>query len=230
MAHNPHIIFLHGLGSGPASRKGVLVREHFSSRGYPVSLPSVTVPSLEDLSPRAAVNLVKELVRNETRCRDERGLILMGSSFGAFLGLHAYHELSDTERAHIRALVLLAPALNPWDPTSGLLTPERERAWRERGSAPVLNLETGYEVPVHYRFVEELRSFDSRAARVEAPTLIIHGLNDEVVPVTQSREFAESHPGTVLEVLNDTHQLLGDPPKMLSLIERFILSGGTDSR
>jgi pimeloyl-ACP methyl ester carboxylesterase len=176
------------------------------------------------------VNLVKELVRKEVLRSEDRGLILMGSSFGAFLGLHAYRELSGPERAHIRALVLLAPALNPWDPASGLLTPERERAWRERGSAPVLNLETGYEVPVHYRFVEELRSLDSRIERLEVPTLIIHGLNDEVVPVTQSREFAESHPGTVLEVLDDTHQLLADPPKMLSLIERFILSGGTDSR
>jgi pimeloyl-ACP methyl ester carboxylesterase len=173
---------------------------------------------------------VKELVRNENRCSDDRGLILMGSSFGAFLGLHAYQELSGPERAHIRALVLLAPALNPWDPVSGLLTPDRERAWRERGSAQVLNLETGCYVPVHYRFVEELRSFDSHVEMLKVPTLILHGLNDEVVPVTQSREFADSHPGTVLEVLQDTHQLLGDPPKMLSIIERFILSDGTESR
>ncbi|MEN9846006.1 MAG: hypothetical protein RIS36_1153 [Pseudomonadota bacterium] len=230
MSCKPHIIYLHGLGSGPASQKGVLVREHFSPLGFAVSLPSVTVPSLEELSPRAAVTFVKELVRNENRCSDDRGLILMGSSFGAFLGLHAYQELSGPERAHIRALVLLAPALNPWDPVSGLLTPDRERAWRERGSAQVLNLETGCYVPVHYRFVEELRSFDSHVEMLKVPTLILHGLNDEVVPVTQSREFADSHPGTVLEVLQDTHQLLGDPPKMLSIIERFILSDGTESR
>lgn len=226
MSHKPHIIYLHGLGSGPASQKGVLVREHFSSRGYSVSLPSVTVPSLEALSPRRAVDLVKDLV---SQYRAD-GLILMGSSFGAFLALNAYHELSNDERAHIRSLVLLAPALNPWDPASGLLTPERERVWRERGSAPVLNLETGVEVPVHYRFVEELRAFDSRVVTLEAPTLIVHGRNDEVVPVRQSKDFAESHPGVTLEVLPDSHQLLGDPPKILNLIERFILSGGTNSR
>jgi pimeloyl-ACP methyl ester carboxylesterase len=62
------------------------------------------------------------------------------------------------------------------------------------------------------------------------PTLLVHGVNDEVVPVAQSREFVAAHPGTVLELLDDTHQLLGDPPKMLNIIERFILSGGTDSR
>jgi hypothetical protein len=226
MSHKPHIIYLHGLGSGPASQKGVLVREHFSARGYTVSLPSVTVPSLETLSPRAAVDLVKDLVLQNR----DTGLVMMGSSFGAFLALHGYNELSNDERAHVRALVLLAPALNPWDPCSGLLTPERERLWRERGSAPVLNLETGREVLVHYRFVEELRAFDSRTVVPEVPTLLVHGVNDEVVPVAQSREFVVARPGTVLEVLDDTHQLLGDPAKMLSIIERFILSGGTDSR
>jgi fermentation-respiration switch protein FrsA (DUF1100 family) len=94
----------------------------------------------------------------------------------------------------------------------------------------VLNLETGREVLVHYRFVEELRAFDSRTVVPEVPTLLVHGVNDEVVPVAQSREFVVARPGTVLEVLDDTHQLLGDPAKMLSIIERFILSGGTDSR
>ena len=226
MSHKPHIIYLHGLGSGPDSQKGVLVREHFSALGYTVSLPSVTVPSLETLSPRAAVDLVKDLVLQHR----DTGLVMMGSSFGAFLALHGYKELSNDERAHVRALVLLAPALHPWDPRSGLLTPERERLWRERGSAPVLNLETGREVLVHYRFVEELRAFDSRTVVPEVPTLLVHGVNDEVVPVAQSREFVAAHPGTVLEVLDDTHQLLGAPEKMLSILERFILSGGTDSR
>jgi pimeloyl-ACP methyl ester carboxylesterase len=204
----------------------VLVREHFSRQGYTVSLPSVTIPSLEGLSPRAAVNLVKELISHQA----SDDLILMGSSFGAFIALHAYDELSPDERGHVRKLVLLAPALNPWDPASGLLTPERERAWKERGSAPVLNLETGVEVPVHYRFVEELRAFDTDRVRLATPVLIIHGTQDEVVPVGQSRDFAEVRPEVTLELLPDTHQLLGDPPKMLNMIERFILSAGTDSR
>jgi pimeloyl-ACP methyl ester carboxylesterase len=157
-------------------------------------------------------------------------LVLMGSSFGAFLALHAYDELSHDERNHVCGLILLAPALNPWDSASGLLTPEREKEWRERGSAPVLNLESGVEVPVHYRFVEELRAFDSGAVALDVPTLVIHGVEDEVVPVAQSRQFAACHPGVELILLQDTHQLLGDPPKMLNILERFILSAGTDSR
>jgi alpha-beta hydrolase superfamily lysophospholipase len=154
----------------------------------------------------------------------------MGSSFGAFIALHAINSLAPDDRAHIVRVVLLAPALNPWDPRSGLLTPERERVWREVGSAPILDVETGNEVPVHYTFVEELRALDSRSVQLPIPTLIIHGTEDEVVPVSQSREFAASREGVILELVHDTHQLLKNPTKMLESIERFILSDSTDSR
>jgi pimeloyl-ACP methyl ester carboxylesterase len=204
----------------------MLVQEHFSARGYDVSLPSISVPSLAELSPRAAVDRVKELIRATSHTE----LTLMGSSFGAFVGLHAYHELPADERAHIRHLVLLAPALDPWDPRSGLLTTERERLWRERGSAPVLNLESGTEVPVHYRFVEELRAFDLSGVTLAVPTLLIHGIDDEVVPCGQSQDFAASRPGVSLILVQDSHQLLGEPLKMLNAIERFIISDSPESR
>ena len=226
MSSQPHIIYLHGLGSGPDSRKGILVQEHFSARGYDISLPSISVPSLAELSPRAAVDRVKELIRATSHTT----LTLMGSSFGAFVGLHAYHELPSDERAHVGRLVFLAPALDPWDPRSGLLTPEREKVWRERGSAPVLNLESGTEVPVHYRFVEELRAFDSHQVTLAVPTLLIHGIDDEVVPCGQSQDFAATRPEVTLILVQDSHQLLREPSKMLKAIERFIISDSPESR
>lgn len=226
MSTQPHIIYLHGLGSGPHSRKGVLVHEHFSARGYDISLPSISVPSLAELSPRAAVDQVKDIIR----AKSHTALTLMGSSFGAFIGLHAYHELPSDERAHIRRLVLLAPALDPWDSRSGLLNPERERLWRERGSAPVRNLESGAEVPVHYRFVEELRTFDSRQVTLTVPTLVIHGIDDEVVPCGQSQDFAATRSEVRLILVQDSHQLLREPSKMLRAIERFIISDSPESR
>lgn len=226
MSPKPNIIYLHGLGSGPRSQKGILVKEYFSSKGYGVSLPSITVPSLAHLSPKAAI----ELVVGQIRATRERDLIVMGSSFGAFIALHAINSLAPHDRAHIVRIVLLAPALNPWDPQSGLLTPERERGWQEAGWAPIVDIETGKEVLVHYQFVEELRALDSRSVQLPIPTLIIHGTDDEVVPALQSQEFASSRTGVTLELVDDTHQLLKNPAKMLESIERFILSASTESR
>jgi len=226
MTPKPKIIYLHGLGSGPRSQKGVLVREYFTARGYEVSLPTISVPSLEHLSPKAAV----DVVIREVRAQQGRDLILMGSSFGAFIGIHAINGLAPDEQARIVRVVLLAPAFNPWDPQSALLTPERQRVWREAGHAPILDLQTGREVPVHYQFVEELRAFDSDSVLLPMPVLIIHGSDDEVVPASQSQEFASSRGRVELQLVQDTHQLLKNPTKMLESIERFILSDSTDTR
>lgn len=224
MLSMPHIIYLHGLGSGPRSQKGVLVHDHFKALGCSLSLPSITVPSLERLSPLAAIKLVQD----EIAARTDKPLVLVGSSFGAFVAIHAVAGMSPDRRAHLRRMVLLAPVFDPWDPRSGLLTPERERVWRESGVAPVLDLESGREVPVHYRFVEDLRGLDARNLQLPVPTLIIHGIQDEVVPVSQSEEFASQRPEVILELFEDSHQLLRDPGKMLNSMERFILSDSTD--
>jgi alpha-beta hydrolase superfamily lysophospholipase len=204
----------------------MLVREYFTPKGFEVALPSVTVPSLARLSPNAAI----QLIVSQIRALHGRDLIVMGSSFGAFIALHAINSLGPDDREQIVRLVFLAPALNPWDPQSGLLTPERERVWREVGSAPLVDGETGCEVNVHYQFVEELRALNSTSVSLSIPTLIIHGIEDEVVPVSQSQEFAQQRGGVTLELVHDTHQLLKNPKKMLESIERFILSDSTDSR
>ena len=226
MLSNHHIIYLHGLGSGPRSQKGVLVRDHFKALGCSVSLPSITVPTLERLSPLGAI----QVVQDEIAARADTPTVLVGSSFGAFVAVHAVTKMNSSVRTHLERMVLLAPVFDPWDPRSGLLTPERERIWRESGVAPVLDLESGREVPVHYRFVEELRGLDARKLQLPVPTLIIHGTQDEVVPVSQSEEFASQRPEVVLELFEDSHQLLRDPGKMLNSMERFILSDSTGLR
>ena len=226
MSQKPQILYLHGLGSGPRSQKGVLVHDYFSALGCSVALPSISVPSLEALSPRKAVEAVQE----EVSSRALNPLILVGSSFGGFIALHALNELAEHKRAHVAKLVLLAPALDPWDPGSQLLSPERERLWRDHGSAPILDIERGIEVPVHYGFVEELRGFDSWRVELPVPTLIIHGRDDEVVSVGQSQRFAVGRPWVTLEVVHDTHQLLKNPQKLLESVNRFVFFDSTSSR
>lgn len=222
----PHILFLHGFGSGPGSQKGVLIRDYFSARGSTVSLPSISVPSLAELSPKASVRSVMEELR---RLRGQE-VVLGGSSFGAFVALHAYARLDSSDRAHVKALVLLAPLIDPWDSKGGLLTPERDAAWKAHGAMPVMDLEKGVEVGVHYRFVEELRSFDSFAVGVDIPTLVIHGRNDDVVPAAQSEAFAGRSPAVTLEMFDDGHQLLQDPERLVLRIEQFLLLQSAQSR
>jgi hypothetical protein len=220
------ILYLHGLGSGPRSRKAELIREHFTRRGFEVSLPSITLPSLSELSPRAAVLFV----RDEVIARLDSSPVIIGSSFGAFVAMHALAGLSEDQRSRIGKLVLIAPVFDPWDEHGELLNAERQRLWEVRGALPILDLERGVEVPVHYRFVEELRTISSGSISYRVPTLIVHGRRDEVVPCAQSEEFARTRPWVRLELFDDDHLLLADPEALLKVVEGFILSKSSKSR
>ncbi len=220
------MLYLHGLGSGPESRKARLIGEHFTTRGYKVALPSISLPSLEELSPQAAVLFVSEEIKASLKGE----FVLIGSSFGAFVANHALRLLHEEERLRVAKCVLIAPLFDPWDTRGGLLTPDRERVWREKGTFPIMDLGKGREVSVHYRFVEELRELSVSPISYEVSTLIVHGAKDEVVPVSQSREFSSTRPWVRLEIFEDTHQLLKDPEALLAVLEGFILSENCQSR
>lgn len=219
MVDIPQIVYLHGLGSSPDSAKARLVGDHYRSQGYQVHIPSLALPSLEKLSAREVVSYVRALIE---RVASTHELFVVGSSFGGFVATHAYASASQGGRSAVRGLVLMAPVFYPWHRTQGLLTPEVDRQWRERGSYPITESATGKNVSVHYEFVEELRLYDSDSVSLAVPTLIMHGTNDATVSHQQSVEFAARQPTVELMLSPDDHQLLAEPATLIERIDRFI--------
>lgn len=214
-----HILYLHGLGGSPRSSKGLLIQERFARLGIGITFPDLNIPSLAKLSPEAVVAHVQETISS----LGNQKLALIGSSFGAFVGLHALAGLPPERRSVVAKAAFLAPAFEPRDPQSALLTPAAEAAWRRDGALPILDLASQQMVPLHYRFVEELASFDSSSVTIDLPILVVHGLRDTTVSVEQSRRFVQGRPSVRLETLDDDHRLLGDPENLLSIIEGFLL-------
>ena len=65
---------------------------------------------------------------------------------------------------------------------------------------------------------------------VSVPTLILHGKHDRVVPYSQSLSFAECRPEVKLKLIDDEHQLLGDPEVFLRVLSEFVLSRAKEVR
>ncbi len=213
------ILYLHGLGGSPRSSKARLVANHFAARGIPAEIPDLGIPSLAELSP----NRIVEFVADEIAGFAPEPLAVIGSSFGAFVAAHSLLRLPKQSRDHVQSLVLLAPVIDPWDAGSKLLSPEVEERWKREGIMLIEDLERGEQVPVHFRFVEELRQLASKDVVPVVPTMVIHGTRDETVSVSQSEGFARRNPGVELKLLDDDHQLLGQPTLLMSLVEGFIL-------
>ncbi len=81
-------------------------------------------------------------------------------------------------------------------------TPEQKDAWRRDGQFPVVNARTGQQLALGLGLLEELETRGDEldvlaAARaVRAPWLIVHGEDDESVPVIEADRLAEASSGS----------------------------------
>ena len=68
--------------------------------------------------------------------------------------------------------------------------------WRRLGTIEIVNARTGQQLPMHYEIVEDALAhadrFDIRkaAAVLERPWLLLHGTDDETVPIAEAHELA----------------------------------------
>ena len=70
-----------------------------------------------------------------------------------------------------------------------------------------------------------------RLQRIEAPTLVVHGRQDRMVPVANAEILAERIPGAELRILDDAGHLYStEQPEVDEEIARFFLEGGDERR
>lgn len=216
------VIYLHGLGSSPASPKAGLFLNHFAANGHPTDAPNLAVPSLEKLSPTLAIERIVLLLESLSESPTGEGLVIIASSLGAFLGCHSYMTLSQVVRARVQCLVLLAPVIYPWDIEKPIITSAIEASWAEAGSFKVEEGASGRMVPLHYDFLLELKEFARRQIVIDLPTLVVHGTRDDRVPYEHAVKFAKGNRLVRLVSFEDDHQLLAEPRRLLKVVTEFI--------
>lgn len=167
-----HVLFAHGLESGPWGRKSQALRE----AGH-----EVTAPDCRGLDLGARVTVLLETLRAADPLP-----VVVGSSFGGIAALLAV-VWAAREELVVPGLVLCAPAL-------AVPAPPR---WQGSLAPP-------------------------------CPTVILHGRNDAVVPIDDSRVFAREH-GVELVELDDDHPLAGSIDRLLAAIEH-VTSGARPQR
>lgn len=202
------ILYLHGFASGPQSKKGVEFDSYFSARGHAVQRLNLRVPSFEHLRLTAMIDTVRAAI--------EGPVVLIGSSLG---GLTAARVAERDDR--VRACVLLAPAFQlvaRWKQQLGAEWDE----WRARGTREVADYTTGGMSPIDFGFVEDVERVDIGYPDVRVPTLVMHGLRDEVVPVDRARTFAAGNPHVRFIELDDGHELVASLPLLLAKTEAFL--------
>jgi pimeloyl-ACP methyl ester carboxylesterase len=226
------VLYLHGFASGPRSTKGMAFERHFAERdqneasarsgftgprstaegrcGVTIERLDLRVPSLEHLRLSAMLEVVRGAL-------DTGGpAVVIGSSLG---GLTAARVAERDDR--VRALVLLAPAFHMakrWREQLGAAWDE----WKASGWRTITDFTTGQPARVDFAFWQDLDTTDRDLPDVRVPTLVLHGVRDDVVPVEHSRDFARGRAHVELVELDDTHELVASIPTLLARSEAFL--------
>lgn len=199
------LIYLHGFSSTPGGSKGSFSRRWAEARGIPFHAPDLNLPSFEALTVTAQVEAVEALIEALPEPP-----VIAGSSLGGFVATAAVHR-----GARVKSLILLAPAFG--FAARRMVTPLWED-YRQRGHTAVFHYGEGRLRRLGPELRDDLPHWlGDEAWRIEVPTTILHGRDDEAVPVGESEAYAARNPSAKLHILEDDHGLL--KPASLALLE-----------
>jgi len=188
------IVYLHGFASSPASTKSTFFAARLSEIGVPFQIPQLDRGNFETLTVSGQLQVVDQAVQGEP-------VVLMGSSLGGYLAASYASRHANVER-----LVLLAPAFQFPKRWRQRFSAVELAEWKRFGTRSFYHYAYHEDRPLGYQFVEDsIQCEDEPDFR--QPALIFHGVNDDVVPVEVSRQYAASHPNVKLLELESGHAL-----------------------
>jgi uncharacterized protein len=204
-------IYLHGFASGPGSTKAKYIKEQFAKIGIELQVPDLNQGDFVHLTVSRQIAQVVDLFP-----QDDTPITLIGSSLGGWIS-----AIIAQNHPQVQKLILLAPAfdfLNHWLPKIG----DRQlTSWKSSGYLSVYHHALKNLSPLHYDFLIDAGRYPLSEIDRVLPTLIIHGLHDDVIPIYASRAFLAQHPGVELLEWNSDHQFTGLSEEIWQEIRRF---------
>ncbi|MBE9012541.1 alpha/beta fold hydrolase, partial [Pseudanabaenaceae cyanobacterium LEGE 13415] len=186
------------------------LRDRFQSLHLSLEIPDLNQDDFQHLTLTRQIQQVKNQLSKEP-------VTLIGSSFGGLTAAWIAQECSQVDR-----IILLAPAfnyLNHWLPT---IAPSELEKWRDH-QQPILvyHYAKGKPLALDYGIVADLTKYDESQIQRAIPTLILHGIYDETIPIAESRSYAKNRSWVELIELESDHALVDQEETIWQAIQRF---------
>jgi len=200
-------IYLHGFASSPQSQKAQYLRECFQSLQMNLTIPDLNQGDFFGLTLTRQLQFLQADYLNSRNEVDidkkaSQHITLIGSSFGGLTS-----TILAQRNLEVKRLVLLAPAFQFPVHLSNLLGAEKMQQWQTDRSLLFPHYGQKCTVPLHYNFWTDLVQYQNETLFREVPTLILHGRDDDVIPIKSSQEFASQRPWVELRKLESDHSL-----------------------
>jgi uncharacterized protein len=191
------VVYLHGFASSPASRKARFFGEKFAARGVPFLAPSLDQGNFSEMTISGEMQFVQDLLRESPG-----PATLIGSSLGGYVA----SLIAARQPATVDRLILLAPAFRLYRRWCEQLPEGALARWRNEKQMMVYHYGDQRERPIHYEFLHDAEQYEA-FPDVRQPALVLHGIEDSVVPVSYSEEFVAGRPEARLVRLKSGHEL-----------------------
>lgn len=207
------ILFLHGFASSGQGTKASFLRERLADlTAVDFDAPDMnpTPQDFRDMTVTGMVDRLRQIILHHGT--EELGLI--GSSLGALVALNYAHR-----HAGVSRMLLLAPVTAYWSDDLEILG-----TWQGEGTVPVWHYAFEKEIPLGFQFHQDGMLY-AEPVPPAAPTLIIHGLSDDVVPIQGSRAYAAAYPELVDLVEVEAEHTLNDQLDLIwDRVQSFLLA------
>ena len=205
-------LYLHGFASGPQSTKAADLFDRFAQQGIDLNIPDLNQPDFFDLTLTRQIQQCEAILATEPNA-----WTILGSSLGGLVAAW----LGQQNPNNVERIVLLAPAfefLPHWQQQIG---PAQLEQWQTDGFIEVYHHVEGRSLPLGYAFWTDASQYNEADLNRPVPTLILHGVNDEVIPVDASRRYAAQRPWCKLLEMQSDHGLTDVLPEIWAATQRF---------
>jgi alpha/beta superfamily hydrolase len=222
----PIIILCHGFSTSKEGRTYVRLEEILNDKGvstfrFDFFGHGESEGKFEEITTFEAV----DDIQNAIKFLKESGhkiIGLIGSSFG---GMASIIEAGKTDDLYV--LALKSPVSDYMALIHSRVDEQDIKGWKEKGVIDVTGVDGEIRI-LNFSFYEEaekVKAYEA-AQNIKIPTLIVHGDEDETVPIEQSRKTARLIENCRLETIEGTDHTYSDSShfkKMLELISEFII-------
>lgn len=191
-------VHLHGFGSDRNSSKGLYLQRKLQEKGIELVLPELNQPSFEEITLSGALEELDRVLGAE------KGVVwrISASSMGGYLAaLWAKRNPEKVDR-----LVLLCPGFDLATQFVQIVGVARMKRWERDGFLLLPGADEELR-PVHWEFINDARGFEP-FPEVPCPTLIIHGVQDDTIPLESSRRYVEQYSEVGLMEVRDDHSMM----------------------
>ena len=126
---------------------------------------------------------------------------------GLLTALLAQELRSNNSTTKLQAIILLAPGFGITKRWPQIIGEQGMKSWRETGFRSFYHYAANKELPLHFGFAKDLEHYQTDSFKIDIPTIVFHGIDDQTVPIENARQFAQLNPAAALIELDDGHEL-----------------------